>query len=120
MSEADAWRRACVSTNCDKHPTSLHRIVRLRLCSLLLNRAVKYRSARAHDALADRCYFFFTRCVRAEAATLFAAALDFGLLRILAAFDATAFEVTSFLLAMGLLLSVYLGCSGADGEFDSA
>lgn len=50
-------------------------------------------------------YFFFVRCVSAEAATLLAAALDFGLLRIFAALVATAFEVTSFLLAMGLLLS---------------
>ena len=29
MSETDAWRRACVSTICDKHPASLHRFVRL-------------------------------------------------------------------------------------------
>ena len=30
MSETDTWRRACVSTNCDKYPASLHRFVRLR------------------------------------------------------------------------------------------
>ena len=53
-------------------------------------------------------YFFFTRCVSAEAATLLAAALDFGLLRILAAFVATALDVTSFFFGMWILLSFVL------------
>lgn len=46
-----------------------------------------------------RPYFFlFGACVNADAATLFALAELLGLLRILLAFDATAFDVRSFLL----------------------
>ena len=39
MSETDAWRRACDSTICDKHPASLHRIVRLRFHFLISDSA---------------------------------------------------------------------------------
>ena len=45
-------------------------------------------------------YFLFTRWVSAEAATLFAALLEFELLRIFDALEATTFDVTSFFLAM--------------------
>ena len=41
--------------------------------------------------------FLSGACVKAEPATLFAALLDFGFLRILAALEATDFEVFSFL-----------------------
>jgi hypothetical protein len=63
-------------------------------------------------------HFFFLpgAWVSAEAATLFAAALDFGLLRILAALEATAFDVTSGFLAMWNTPFFRLRVNLADGN----
>jgi hypothetical protein len=53
------------------------------------------------------CYFFrLGRCVRAEAAAVFAAALDFGFLSTFAAADAAFALVTSLFRAMSFRLLI--------------
>ena len=52
MSETDTWRRACVSTTCDKYPASLHRFVRLRF-DCLVSRADGVRIQRRLSAIVE-------------------------------------------------------------------
>ena len=54
------------------------------------------RSTGPLDAVRDYFFFFDEACVRADAATDFAALPEFGLLRIFEALLATLFEVFSF------------------------
>jgi hypothetical protein len=58
MSETDAWRGACESTNRDKRPASLHRIVRLSFHLLVLNFGDRSNRLKELCDVFDTIFFF--------------------------------------------------------------
>jgi len=115
------------SPSCASQPTDLHVIIRgcgSGLSMFCHDEEQPYESTHSISTsrIVDHFFFLFGLCVRADAATLLAALLDLGLLRILLAVVATRLDVCSLRgLAMSTSPKRRCGCSlrRSEGGFRS-